>query len=459
MRKILIPILAAFIAGCSFRPELPQTDTKFQASFESSDINDLWWKEFGDERLNTLVEQALEKNIDLKIAYVNLQTAALTLKNSRADLFPTIGIEGSGSKTRTSGETYGKQDNAKYDSFSLSAVLNYEVDLWGRVRNSIASNDALLKASKFDYDNARLTIASNVAQGYFSLVALKMQERVLEDTLKSYNETAAYRKKQLDAGATTQIVYLQSLAAVQSAQISLSNVQKSLVSSSSALAILCGKSNDEILSQIIDTSADLPQAPQINAGISSDILLRRSDVASAYENLKSANALIGVAKVAYFPTISLTGAFGFSSNELDRLFVQNANVWSFAGQIAQSVFDYGKRANNVEIAELAQSAKALNYEKTIKTALSEVKTALNDREKASLIWRDTQNLLDSQSKIYDLAKAQFDAGYADHLTLLDAQRNLLSAKLNAVDAKLSLDNAAVGVYKALGGGFKQPQAE
>ena len=182
-------------------------------------------------------------------------------------------------------------------------------------------------------------------------------------------------------------------------------------------------------------------------------------MASAYENLKSANALIGVARAAYFPTLSLTGAFGFSSNELDRLFVQNANVWSFAGQIAQSVFDYGKRANNVEIAELAQSAKALNYEKTIKTALSEVKTALNDREKASLIWRDTQNLLDSQSKIYDLAKAQFDAGYADHLTLLDAQRNLLSAKLNAVDAKLSLDNAAIGVYKAFGGGFKQPQAE
>lgn len=459
MRNIAIFIIALFMAGCSFRPAMPETNTTFEYKYESSDINDYWWKEFNDERLNALVEDALKNNIDLKLAYINLQKAALTLKNSKADLFPTVGINAEASKARTSGETYTRQDNIKYDSFSLNAVLNYEVDLWGRVRNSIASSDALLQASKYDYANSRLTIASNVAQAYFTLVSLRMQERVLEDTLASYIDTMNYRKKQLDAGSITQMVYLQSVASVQSAQISLTDVKNSIVSASNSLAILCAKSNDEILNQIVATSATLPDAPQVNAGISSDILLRRSDVASAYESLKSSNALIGVAKAAYFPTLSLTGIFGFSSSELDRLFVQNANVWSLAGSLAQTVFDYGKRRNNVEIAELTQSANALSYEKTIKTALGEVKVALEDRKNAMQVWQDTKRLLSSQDEIYRLAKAQYDAGYSDHLTFLDAQRNLLSTRLSAISAQLNLDNAAIEIYKVFGGGFKAEQTD
>ncbi|MCD8213556.1 MAG: efflux transporter outer membrane subunit [Campylobacter sp.] len=458
MRNIDIIIIALFITGCSFAPQMPDVNTTFEYKYQSSDINDYWWKEFNDERLNTLVDEALKHNIDLKLAYINLQTAALTLKNSKADLFPTLGVNADAGKTRTSGETYTGQDNVKYDSFSVNAVLNYEIDLWGRVRNSIASSDALLQASKYDYANARLTIASNVTQGYFTLVSLRMQERVLEDTLASYIDTMNYRKKQLEAGTITQMVYLQSLASVQSAQISLTNVKNSIVSASNALAILCGKSNNEILNEIVATGALLPPPPQITADISSDILLRRSDVASAYENLKSSNALIGVAKAAYFPTLSLTGIFGFSSKDLDRLFVQNANTWSLAGSLTQSVFDYGRRRNNVEIAELAQSASALSYEKTIKTALGEVKVALEDRKNAMQVWQDTRNLLNSQDEIYSLAKAQYDAGYSDHLTLLDAQRNLLTTRLSAISAQLSLDNSVVEIYKAFGGGFTTDQA-
>ncbi|MBR8463247.1 efflux transporter outer membrane subunit [Campylobacter sp. faydin G-24] len=454
MRNLAIFIITLFMAGCSFRPELPEVNTTFEYKFESSDINDYWWREFKDERLNALVDDALKHNIDLKIAYINLQTAALTLKNSKADLFPTLSAEAGASKARTSGETYTGQDNIKYDSFSLSAVLNYEVDLWGRVRNSIASSDALLQASKYDYANARLTLASNVAKSYFALIALRMQEEILQKTLKSYTDTMNYRKKQLDAGTITQMVYLQSVASVQSAQINLADVKNSIIATSNALAILVGRNNNEILNEIITTVNFMPTAPQIEAGISSDILLRRSDVASAYESLKSSNALVGVARAAYFPTLSLTGVFGFSSNEFDRLFVQNANLWSLASSLTQSIFDYGKRANKVEIAKLAQSSNALKYEKTIKTALSEVRIALQNRKNAVYVAEATKDLLDSQEQIYTLAKNQFDAGYADHLTLLDAQRALLSTQLSEINSCLNLNNAIVEVYKAFGGGFK-----
>ncbi|MGG7049169.1 MULTISPECIES: efflux transporter outer membrane subunit [unclassified Campylobacter] len=454
MRNLIIFLLALFMAGCSFRPSLPEVNATFSTVYESSDINDKWWMEFNDSRLNELVEQALKNNIDLKLAYINLQNAQLNLKNARTELLPTIGAEAGASRNSTSGETFSGQKSAIYNSFSLNAILNYEIDLWGRVRNSIASSNALLNASKFDYEAARIAIASSVANSYFSLVALKMQEIVYEETLKSYLDTMNYRKKQLDAGMITQIVYMQSLAATQSAQISLQNIKNSIITASNALAILTNKSNDEILYSIISSAKTLAKAPEINADISSDILLRRPDVASAYERLQSSNALIGVAKAAYFPKLSLTGLFGFSSDELERLFVSNANVWSIGGSLAQTLFDFGRRSNNVALAELAQSANTLNYEKTIKTALSEVRISLENRKTATAVLKDTKALLNSQNEIYNLANNQYNAGYVDHLVLLDAQRNLLSTRLSEIAAKLALNNATIEVYKSFGGGFK-----
>lgn len=455
MRNFGILILMLFFAGCSFRPDMPKIDTNFQANDENFQIQDKWWHDYNDERLNALVEEALQKNSDLKIAYLNLEKAKLSLAISKADLLPSLDIKGDATHSRTSGETNTKQDNIKYNSFSLNAVLSYEIDLWGRVRNSIASNQALLRASEYDLNTSRLSIAVSVIDSYFALIALKMQENVYIDTLKSYTDTMNYRKKQLEAGSITKSVYLQSQTLVQSAQIDLNKIRKSIVQASNALAILTNKTNDEILYSLIEVANALPYVPEIKANISSDILLRRSDVASAYERLLSSNALVGVARAAYFPTLSLTGIFGFSSDTLDSLFVQNANMWSIGGSMVQNIFDYSKRTNNVELAKLSQSINAINYEKTIKTALSEVRIALNDRKTAIEILEQTKDLLNSQQKIFELINAQYDAGYITHLELLDAKRNLLNARLNAISANLNLNNSVTQVYRAFGGGFSK----
>lgn len=455
MRNFGILILMLFFAGCSFRPDMPKIDTNFQANDENFQIQDKWWHDYNDERLNALVEEALQKNSDLKIAYLNLEKAKLSLAISKADLLPSLDIKGDATRSRTSGETNTKQDNIKYNSFSLNAVLSYEIDLWGRVRNSIASNQALLRASEYDLNTSRLSIAVSVIDSYFALIALKMQENVYIDTLKSYTDTMNYRKKQLEAGSITKSVYLQSQTLVQSAQIDLNKIRKSIVQASNALAILTNKTNDEILYSLIEVANALPYVPEIKANISSDILLRRSDVASAYERLLSSNALVGVARAAYFPTLSLTGIFGFSSDTLDSLFVQNANMWSIGGSMVQNIFDYSKRTNNVELAKLSQSINAINYEKTIKTALSEVRIALNDRKTAIEILEQTKDLLNSQQKIFELINAQYDAGYITHLELLDAKRNLLNARLNAISANLNLNNSVTQVYRAFGGGFSK----
>lgn len=447
MRNLIFVLFCLFLAGCSFKPQMPEINSTFEYKFESSDISDKWWQEFNDENLNSLVEEALKNNIDLKVAYLNLKKAELLLANSRADLFPNLNLNASAKKAQNG------RDSNSFNSFSLSAVLNYEIDLWGRVKNSIQSNNAILNATKYDLNSSRLSIASSVVDSYLLLVSLKMQEEIYKDSLKSYEETMNYRKKQLEVGSIPEAVYLQSIAAVQSAKIGLAKIQNSITSALSTLSILVAKDNNDILYSHISSSDKLPLIPEVGLGISSDILLKRSDVASAYERLKSQNALIGVAKAAYFPTLSLTGVFGFSSSEFDKLFMPYTSSWSFGGSLAQSLFDYARRTNNVKLAELSQDISLLNYEKTIKTALAEVRLALDKRRNLIDIVKFQDELLSSQKEIYKRISDQYNAGYVDHLNLLDAQRNLLNARLSNIDAKLSLAKSIVAIYKAFGGGF------
>ena len=454
--KAFILITAAFLAGCSFRPDMPNVDTNFTSTytFETSDIRDLWWKEFHDENLNSLVESALEKNTNLRIAYLNLEKAKASLGVAEASLLPGVNLNVSYTKAKTSGETYTGQPQTRYRSSSINLGLNYEIDLWGRVRNSVLAANESLNASKFDYDSARLSLSSSVAKSYFALVSLNMQEAVLKETLKTYEATLALRKTQLDLGGINEMTYLQSKAAVESAKMSLISVLNLKSKALTSLAILTGKNNDEILKGAVASSKTLPASPEISAGISSDVLLRRSDVAKALADLKATNALIGVAKADYFPTISLTGLLGFTSVDFENIFVGNANTWSIGGSLVQKIFDYGRTKNNVRVAETNEQIAAVTYEATVRSALGEVRDALISRQNAKLSLDQVKNLLQSQQKIYSLAKEQYNAGYIGHLELLDAQRNLLQAKLQDISAKLDEVDSAVEVYRALGGGFK-----
>ena len=454
--KAFILITAAFLAGCSFRPDMPNVDTNFTSTytFETSDIRDLWWKEFHDENLNSLVESALEKNTNLRIAYLNLEKAKASLGIAEADLLPGVNLNVSYTKAKTSGETYTKQPQTHYRSSSINLGLNYEIDLWGRVRNSVLAANENLNASKFDYDSARLSLSSSVAKSYFALVSLNMQEAVLKETLKTYEDTLALRKTQLDLGGINEMTYLQSKAEVERAKTSLTSVLNSKSQALTSLAILTGKSNDEILKGAVASAQNLPSSPEIKAGISSDVLLRRSDVAKALADLKATNALVGVARAQYFPTLSLTGLFGFASDEFDRIFMGSASVWSLGANLTQKIFDFGRTKNNVRVAETNEQIAAITYEATVRSALGEVRDALISRQNAKLSLDQVKNLLQSQQKIYSLAKDQYNAGYIGHLELLDAQRNLLQAKLQDISAKLDEVDSAVEVYRALGGGFK-----
>lgn len=456
--KIILITLLFFITGCSLRPELPASkDIEFTYDTNSTAINEKWWEIFGNEHLNRLVEAALLKNSDLNLALNNVEKARVSLGLSKLAFVPNVAISGSVNSTKI------PRIDKMQDSYSLSAVLDYEIDVWGRVRNSVNAANSMYKGSIYDYQAARLSIASNVVYSYFLLLSLKEQEEILSDTLETYTKSLEFRQNQLKAGAITQIVYFQTKSQVDSAKSQLIAIKNQISKANTAILILTGANYDEILKSQMEFQTSLKEMAQrgfkgIPSGISSDILLRRPDVASALEKLKTANYLIGVKRADYFPKISLTGMFGYKNSEFEHLFDKDSNSWSIGGGFSW-VLNYGKISQNVKIATLDQNASLLNYEKVVKTAFGDVRNALNSREFATKEQEILASLLQSQETVYKLANDRYQSGYSDHLELLDSQRQLLSAKLAFSRSRQNLLNSVVDLFKAFGGGFLSKDLE
>ena len=453
MNKVITILIAAIISGCSLRPDMIEIQQEYRYQMDVYSVNESWWESFGDERLNALIQKSLKNNSDLLIALNNIEKARVSLRLDRIEYLPNISLQGEASK---SDKGY---NNPTVEQFSLSAVLSYELDLWGRVRDQANASEALYNATKFDYESARISLASSVANAYFLLISLREQEQILKDTLISYIQSVEYRAMQLASGEIDELVYAQTVATADEARAQLAGLQTQISQANSALAILVGGNLDEILYSDINVATRLPNLPQVPSGISSDILLKRADVASALERLKSSNYLVGVARTQWLPKISLTGIFGYSSADLDNLISVNKSIWSVGGSLIGPLLDFGRTYNSVEIANLEQNASFLAYDKAVKNAFSEIRTALDSRKNSMIKAQSTANLVASQQKVYDIAQSRYDAGYSSHLELLDSQRSLLSAKLSLTSANLEAVNSVVAVFKAFGGGFEYESDE
>lgn len=452
MNRSIFAILTAgiLLAGCSFKPITPRVDTSFKADFNTTNINDAWWMEFRDENLNALVEKTLKNNSDLNLALNNIEYARVSLGLSELEFLPNVSLSGEALRKNNLGNI---PDRNSASSYQIGARLSYEIDFWGKIRNRAGAANSSYKAKIYDYNTARLSIASSVTNMYLSLLSLKEQEQILSSTLQSYTETMNYRKRQFEAGVINNIAYFQSQTEVDRAKSALISMQNQLSSTLTALAIMSGESYDEILKGSVKFSDQLPNAPEIPNGIPSDLLLHRADVASALESLKATNFLVGATKAEYFPSFSLTGAFGFASSQFDRLFIMNASSWSAGGSLVAPLLDFGRTKSRVALANLDQNASFINYDKTLKVAFGDVRDALNNGKNAKLKQKSAADLLASSTNLYNSALHRYNEGYSEHIELLDATRGLLSAKLGLAQANLEVLTSVVGIYKALGGGF------
>lgn len=469
MRKLLL-ISTLLVSACTMGPdyerfafELPDVWGKeapaATAAAEDKKLPTEWWTQFHDPALTALVEEGLAANGDLALAAGRVAEARAILNLRDAQQYPTLSAQANADRTSRSSEArFGgfATPSKPFNTFGISAVLDYEISLWGRLQRATEAARATLLSEQANRDAIRLAVASDIATGYFNLLALDAQAAVTRDTIGTRTRTVDYQTKQYKAGQVDVLTQQRAEAELAAAEATLPLIEQARVEQQNALSILLGRSPKAILESPIARTAtitDLPIPPVMPVDAPSTLLERRPDVSAAEQQLIAANANIGVAKADYYPTLSLSALLGLSSSNIDRLLRNSARTWSLGAASAAPILDFGKVSANVETSE-AQKAQALaNYQQVVRLAFGDAANAMN-RVKTS----DERVLAQTrQVKAYQesarVAGLRYDAGYATQLDQLDAQRQLFLAQLDLINAMQERLSASVTLYKALGGGW------
>ncbi|MDR3055882.1 MAG: efflux transporter outer membrane subunit [Zoogloeaceae bacterium] len=455
--------LALALSGCAIGPDFVRPDAALPENYgveanlpvaAEAEINPEWWKLFGDATLDQLVEQALANNQDLQAAIARMEAAEAAAREAGADYFPNIDLGASSIRNRTSGRTASGLQMGSMTSTNRRVALDvsYELDLWGRIRrmNEAARAEAL--AGRFSHDTVRLSLIAQVVATYLNLRVQDVEVLATTRNLQSQTKTRDIILGRRDVGAASDLEYAQAKAAqaATSAQLSESLRQRALTEN--LLALLIGQPGNR-LEALADNAVPLPPLPPV--GLPSDLIAARPDLRQAEETLVAANARIGVARAAYFPSIGLTGFLGSESAALGKLFTSPAEIWSYGVTLAMPIFNAGRTGARVDQASARQRETLANYRKTVQNAFREVRDALislqmYDREEADLL---TQ--LTAAGDALKLANARYDVGYSGFLDVLDSQRTYNGAQLQYLAARRNRLLAAVDLFKALGGGWQE----
>jgi multidrug efflux system outer membrane protein len=412
-----------------------------------------WWKEFNDPTLTRLIEEGLKTNSDLGQAAAAISAARAGLRLRNADLLPTIGGLATASRT---GNTSDSGLSSPSNSFNVAALLSYEIDLWGKLRDASTSARATLLSTQNNRDAIRLAIASEIAGDYFNMCALESQLAVTQNTVKSRKDSYDYYKKQYENGSVDALTFRQAEAELASAQAQEPELQQGLLEQKTALSVLIGRSPKEITENKIaggKTIASMPVPPSVPKVLPSALIQRRPDIAAAEQNLIAANADIGVARAEYFPTLSIAGLIGLDSGNADNLLRGSARNWQVGGALAMPLVNAGRTGAVVDAAKATKESLVIDYQDSITDAFKEVIDSMS-AEKTSYQRIQAQNKqTDARTEALRIAGLRYKSGYSSYLEVLDSERSLHQAQLDLITAKRDRLIAVINLYKALGGGW------
>jgi multidrug efflux system outer membrane protein len=459
MRRLFFIAIAASLAGCMVGPDYRRPSVDIPQSFRYGEkdardtANTEWWKEFGDPVLDGLIAEALASNKDVKVAAANIEKAAGVLTQVRSPLFPQLNYQGDAARQRSSelmATPYPPGVANPFDSFQLFAGATWEIDLWGRIRRLTEAARAELLATREAQRGVILSLVASVAGNYLQLRGLDEQLAISRLNLSAYAESVNIFELQFQYGQVSLMNLEQARTQYETAAANIPKLESQIAQTEHSLSILLGRNPGPIVRGKTNNELAFPVIP---AGLPSQLLERRPDLAQAEQNLVSVNAQIGAAKALYFPTISLTGRYGYQSENLSDLFKGPARIWSYGGSISGPIFTAGGISGQVRQAEAAQKAALLSYEKAIQSAFADVENALVDRKKLEEQLNAQKRLVDASSQYERLAKLQYDGGYAPYSTVLQAQQQLFPAELNLAQIRTALLTSFVTIYKAIGGGW------
>lgn len=455
-KTILVWIgLGLLIGGCSLSPKYEQPKANlpqdFGVEYSNETISQTWWKDFGDEYLNGIVEEALKNNYDLAVAMERVSQARSSWGYARSDRYPSLSAQGEATRNKKNPKQ-GEFDN--YNNFSLSGILSFELDLWGRARDADRSAYATLLASKANRDTIRLSLIANVVESYFGVLTLNNQVQISQNTLLSREESYQYRKKEFEAGKISEIDMQQARSEMASVRAQLQSLLMERNAAQTALMILLGRDPQGIFNVALPMESQiLPKAPKVPVGLPSTLLEKRPDIEAAEQNLKAANFSIGVARAAYFPTISLTGLIGYASPELNELFSNSTSTWNYGGNFVSNVIDFGRTSSNVELTKSQYREMLLNYGQTLRQAFGEVRDSLYNHSMSFERLNSLNEQVEALRRTLVLAELRYREGYTNYLEVLTTQSNLFAAELTQQSANLENLSSVINVYKAFGGGW------
>jgi len=458
---LLIALTASFaLFGCMVGPDYhrPDTDTPQTWRFEDKEAKDVantaWWEQFNDPVLNNLIQAALQENKDVKIAAARVEQFLGEYAATRAALFPQIGAGASAGRQRIgqfAGVTPGElQIDPTFSTYQIFLNGSWEIDLWGKLRRATEAARANLLSTEEARRTVILTVVSSVANAYINLRDLDKQLEISLQTAQNYKETYDIFKLRFEYGIVSEVQVSMTKSQYEEALANIPFFEKAIAQQEDALSILLGRNPGPIQRGKTIDELILPAVP---AGLPSEILVNRPDILQAEQDLIAANANIGVAKAQYYPAISLTGAFGWASGDLSKLFTGPARTWSWAVPLAAPIFTGGAIAGQVKSAEAVQQQALLSYQRSIQTAFAEVEDALVDQKRTREQLEALSQQVSALRNYASLAWLRYENGYTSYLEVLDANTRLYSSELTYAQTQGILFQALVDLYKAMGGGW------
>lgn len=459
LKLVSLAVATALLSGCqSIWPDYlrPKVDVPAQYS-EAADqaenkVSSTWWTLYQDQTLNDLIAKSLQNNTDIKLAAARIEEANAVMREVGAALFPQVDLDAGASRSRVSELGANPVLTNPRNNYNVQLGTSFEIDFWGKLRRAKDAARAQALSTRYAKDTVALSLSGSVASNYLILRSVESQIAIAQDNLKSREDSLALTKRRLEGGVASALDLHQAEVASANLSAQLTELNRLRAITAHQLAVLTGDLNLNLAAADIKT---LPIPPTPPAGLPSSLLEARPDVRQAEELMIAADANIGVAKAALYPTISLTGSFGGESLELGDILKSASRIWSGGLSLNLPIFDSGRLNSRVDQASAKQKQALASYEAAIQNAFREVNDALvnvrQNAERESALNRSQE----AAKKALDISENRYKSGYTAYLDVLDAQRVYNDAVLAFIQSRQARLVATVELFKALGGGWQQ----
>jgi NodT family efflux transporter outer membrane factor (OMF) lipoprotein len=456
--------LALVLGGCSLAPPLKVPDVPpgdsykelapwTQAQPADRLPRDSWWLLYETPEIDDLQKRLIAANPTLAAALADYAQAKALSDQARAGLFPTLGLNAGVSRARESANAplIGATTPRYYDDNVLGGSVSYELDLWGQIRNQVRAGEANAQASAADLENARLSLLAQLVDDYVQLRSLDREDGILDDTVRAYDHALTLTEQRHGAGIAAGLDVAQAQTQLDAARSEAAQVlaQRALMEHAIAALLGVSASTFSIAPAIVDI-----KLPQVPPGVPTTLLERRPDIAGAQRRMIAANANIGVARAAYFPSLTLGGQGGFQSTGFSNWLSAPSTFWAIGPNALLSVFDGGLRRAQVAQARAEFDASAASYRGVVVAAFQQVEDSLASLNHYYDAAREEKAAVDAAQRTLDLSMALYKQGAADYLTVVTSQTALLQAQLQALNLDTLQLRASVDLVRALGGGWE-----